>query len=93
MNSKFKEYLECAVQYNELSKQYVNKICEILTTESPSNNQWYFRQGFFCVDVVKKDYNSYMKFIEDTVGCSYCHVMNTNGLTFMMSLTTLNEKL
>ena len=93
MNVKFKEYVESAVEYNGLTKEYTSKICKILTEESPSNNIWYFRDGFFRVDVIKEDYDKYMEFIEGLIGCSYCHLMNNTGLTFLVSLSTLYEKL
>lgn len=92
IGGNFKEYLEKANGYESLTREYTNKLCEILTDEAPSDNEWYYRNRFFCVDVVKKDYDNYMSFIEDVVGCSYCHIMNSNGLTFMVSLTTLYDK-
>ena len=93
IGGSFKAYLEHANKYNELTHEYTNKLCNILTSEAPSDNEWYYRNGFLCVDVLKKDYDNYIAFIEDVVGCSYCHVMNTNGLTFMVSLSTLYSKL
>lgn len=93
MNVNFKEYVESAVECNRMTKEYTNKICKILTEESPSDNIWYFRDGFFRVDVIKEDYDKYMEFIEDLIGCSYCHLMNNTGLTFLVSLSTLHEKL
>ncbi len=89
----FEEYVHLACHYNDMSDKYINKICEILLEESPSNNIWYFRDGFFRVDVVKEDYEKYMNFIEEIIGCSYCYSFNDTGLTFMVSLTTIDGKL
>lgn len=93
LNNNFGEYVKSAMHYKELTKGYTNKICKILTDESPCGNIWYYRNGFFCVDVLKDDYDDYISFIEDLIGCSYCHVMNSNGLTFMVSLATLCESI
>lgn len=89
----FKDYVECAVQCKELTDEYITKICGLLTIDSPRDNEWYYHNGFFRVDVVKADYEAYMDFIENLTGCSYCHTLNDTGLTFMVSLTTLNNKL
>ena len=93
MNTKINEYVKCATHYKDLTNEYTNKICKILTDEAPSDNIWYYRDGFFRVDVFQKDYDDYMSFIENIIGCSYCHLMNPNGLTFLVSLSTLYDKL
>ena len=93
MDEKFKEYVKCAMHYNNLTKEYTNKLCKILTEEAPRDNIWYFRDGFFRVDVTQENYDEYMTFIEGLIGCSYCHLQNPNGLTFLLSLSTLYQKL
>ena len=82
-----------AVVYKEQMEESVNNVIGFLNENSPSDNQWYFQCGSFRVDVEKKDYDKYMCFINNLVGCSYCHIVNSTGLTFLFSLSTLYEKL
>lgn len=93
MVNELEYYTGIASHHKEVLDECTGKICEVLTDTAPSDNEWYFRDGFFRVDVVKEDYDDYITFIEDLVGCSYCHLMNNDGLTFMVSLSTLSYKI
>ena len=74
-------------------KDTIFETCRWLTKNSPSSNIWYYKDGFFRVKVEREDYDSYMDFIENLIGCSYCYLMNATGITLMMSLSTLYRKL
>lgn len=65
-------------------------VCGALERVSPCDNRWYFNgSGFVCVDVVREDYDVYLDFLFELVGCSYCYLMNGDGFTLMVSLGSL----
>ena len=65
-------------------------VCGALERLSPCDNRWYFNStGFVCVDVVRDDYDVYLDFLFELVGCSHCYLMNGDGFTLMVSLGSL----
>lgn len=72
----------------------MGEVCDYLTKISPHSNQWYYNNnGYLMIDIKREEYESYFKFVEDIVKCSYCHLMRDNGLTLMLSIATIIEKM
>ena len=83
-----------ALKYKKGYDKQMKQLCEYLSDISPKDNIWYYNStGFLQVDVKKNEYDEYMDFMENLVGCSYCYIMNPTGLTLMMNINTLKEKI
>ncbi len=69
-------------------------VCGGLERVSPCDNRWYFNgSGFLCVDVGVDDYELYLDFLGELVGCSFCYVSCGEGFTLMVSLGSLRDGL
>lgn len=83
-----------ALKYKREYDKQMKKLCEYLIEVAPKDNIWYYNStGFLQVDVKKEEYDEYIGFMEDLVGCSYCYLMNPTGLTLMMNINTLKDKI
>ena len=87
--NEFEVIIEKAYQSN--ADEDINRVCEYLTKDAPLDIEWYFKDGFFRVDVVREEYDSYIEYIENITDCRYCYLMNPTGITLMMSLSTFHR--
>ena len=93
-NTYFYDDVNKALEKQKEYQEQMKYICHHMMTISPRNNKWYYNNtGFLQVDVEKKDYDVYIEFMEKIVGCSYCHLMTSTGITLMVNLTTLKKEL
>ena len=94
MNEKLYNQLCTALKHKKNYDEEMKKICDYLIVLSPKDNIWYYNStGFLQVDVKKEEYDEYIAFMDDLVGCSYCYLMNPTGLTLMMNINTLKDKI
>lgn len=93
-NSYFYNDLKKAIKKKQEYDEQMKYICNHMMNIAPYNNRWYYNNtGFLQVDVHREDYDEYLDFMENIVGCSYCHALNENGITLMVSLNTLLKEL
>lgn len=76
-------------------EESMSQVCACLNSICPYNScGWYFNSaGFVQVDVPFDDVDGYIQFVEDMVECRYTSIRNLNGVTLMISLSTLKDKL
>ena len=89
-NTYFHDDVKKALLFKNDYEDYMEYVIEYLESISPTGS-WFFNGSSLCVDV-KYDYiNEYVSFLDSFVGCRYTGVDNLNGVTFIVSLSTLNE--
>lgn len=70
----------------------MGQVCDYLNNICPYSCLWYFNSaGFVQVDVPFDDVDGYIQFVENMVECRYTSIRNLNGVTLMISLSTLNN--
>jgi hypothetical protein len=89
-------FLDSLVSTVNMKNTYIAKlkyVCNYFTSISPQDKYvWYFNPGgFILVDVPFDFVDDYISFIEDVVDCRYTTDYNLNGVTFIISLSTLLE--
>lgn len=93
-NSYFYEDIKKALNKKKEYDEQMKYVCNHMMNISPHQNRWYYNStGFLQVDVQRQDYDDYIDFMDNIVGCSYCHVLNNEGITLMVNLNTLLKEL
>lgn len=91
---EFLNNVEDAVEVKKDYEEHLSVLCEYLKEASPYPNDWYYNgNGFLQVDVKQDEYDMYLSFIEELVGCSYTHLQTPNGLTLILHINTVYEKM
>lgn len=92
INTQFKNNVSNALSLKKELNKTLKIIYDYLNSISPGDYHWYGNSlGFVKVDVLYEDVDVYIEFIESIVGCKYSQIINENGITFVINLSTLNE--
>ena len=91
-DDEFKESVVSALEKKLSFEEDMNYICDYLKEVSHSKYNYYFNSGgFICVDVGFDDVDEHISFFEDIVNCKYTSIRNLDGVTLLVSLSTLKE--
>ena len=91
-NLKFHGSIEYALEMQKEYESTLNDITTYLRHISPQDYNYYMHgKGFVEVNVESKYVDDYLMFFDDLVGCKYTCMDNLNGVTFLLSISTLND--
>lgn len=94
LDKYFIENVSCCLESKKEFEGYMDIICDYLTSISPSDYNYFYRNnGFICVNVPFEDVNDYISFFDELIGCKYTYSDNLNGVCLMISLSTLNDSI
>ena len=92
--SEFKKIVDKTVDCKINYENHLKLICTHLQEGSSFDYRWYFNgTGVLQVDVPFESLDEYMEYVECLVGCKYTTERNLNGVTVLITLSTLQELL